>query len=80
MRKTDSDVSFNFTPDNWWRGRNEKNMSIVDPSTQRLLSPPHFSNISSKICPSTNHSNFIESEGGHQVLQKIKRGIENKGS
>ena len=76
MRKTDSDVSFNFAPDNWWRGRDEKNMSIVDPSTQRLLSPPHFSNISSKICPSTNNSNFIESEGGHQVLQKIKRGIQ----
>ncbi|GFH56335.1 hypothetical protein CTEN210_12811 [Chaetoceros tenuissimus] len=53
-------------------------MSIVDPSIQRLGPPPHFPNMNLKICHSAEHpnSNFIESEGGHQVLQKIKRGIQ----
>lgn len=77
MRKTDFEPSyFNSTWNNWWRGKDEKNLSIVNPTIQRLVPPPHFSNITSKICPSTENSNLIESEGGHQVLQKIKRGIQ----
>ena len=76
LRKTDSESSFNFTPNNWWRGRDVMNLPIVDPSTQRLDPPPHFPNITSKICPSTIDSNLIESKGGHQVLQKIKRGMQ----